>query len=407
MRVLLSTSGSRGDVEPLLALAVQLQELGVQVRMCAPADSAERCAEVGVPLVPVGPKERVMLKEGMPPPSPEEGRRFAAEAIALQFDQVRAAAEGCDAVVATGELAAAIAVRSVAEKLDIPYVYSACSQPYLPSSHYPPPLDEETEPGTDNRTLWDQRSQRFCEGFGEMVNDQRVAIGLPPVENVFAYGHGDQPWLATDPVLAPLQPNDFGAVQTGVWILPDSRPLSDELEAFLAAGSPPVYVGFGSSAGLGTDDAALAAIEAVRAKGRRVILSRGWAELDLPDDRDDLFAVDEVNLQALFGRVAVAIHHGSAGTVHIATRAGVPQIVIPQSGDQPHFAERVAELGIGAAHDVSIPTFESLSAALDIALAPEVHTRATAVAGQIRTDGAAVAAELLLVRATTLLTTST
>jgi vancomycin aglycone glucosyltransferase len=138
------------------------------------------------------------------------------------------------------------------------------------------------------------------------------------------------------------------------------------------------------------------AIEAIRAQGRRVLVARGWAELDLIDDRDDCFAVGEVNQQALFGRVAAVVHHGGAGTTTTATRAGAPQVVVPQWADQPYFASRVADLGVGVAHDVQAPTTESLSAALSTALTPQIRARATAVAGTIRTDGAAVAAKLLV-----------
>ena len=76
--------------------------------------------------------------------------------------------------------------------------------------------------------------------------------------------------------------------------------------------------------------------------------------------------------------------------------AGAPQLIVPQIGDQPYWAKRAAELGIGAAHDGPMPTTESLSATLDVALAPETRARAAAVAGKIRADGAEVAARLLI-----------
>jgi UDP:flavonoid glycosyltransferase YjiC (YdhE family) len=396
MRVLLSTSGSRGDVEPLVALAVRLRALGAEVRMCAPPDAEERLAEVGVPLVPVGQSMRAMV-HGKTPPSPKDVPRFSAEAIATQFDGVPPAAEGCDAVVATGVLAAAVAVRSVAEKLGIPYIYACHCPIYLPSPYYPPPppLGESPAPDvTGNRALWDRNNQSAYRRFGGPLNSRRAAIGLPPVENIFDYGYTGQPWLAADPFLAPLQPTDLDAVQTGAWMLPDERPLSAALEEFLAAGSPPVYVGFGSLRA--PVDAARVAVEAVRAQGRRMILSRGWADLALIDDQGDCLAVGEVNHQVLFGRVAAVVHHGGVGTTHVAARAGVPQVVVPQIADQPYFAGRVAELGIGVAHDGPTPTVESLSAALASALAAETRARASAVAGTIRIDGATVAAELLL-----------
>ncbi len=126
------------------------------------------------------------------------------------------------------------------------------------------------------------------------------------------------------------------------------------------------------------------------------LVAGGWADLALIDDRDDCFAVGEVNQQELFGRVAAVVHHGGAGTTTTAARAGAPQVVAPQAGDQPYWAGRVAELGIGAAHDGPTPTTESLSAALRTTLTPETRARATAVAGTIRTDGTTVAATLLL-----------
>jgi vancomycin aglycone glucosyltransferase len=396
MRVLLATSGSRGDVEPLVALAVRLRELGAEVRVCAPPDSAERLAEVGVPLVPIGRPTRAMTT-GTTPPSREDMSRMMTELITTPFDQLPAAAEGCDAVVATGVLAAATGVRSVAEKLGIPYFYAFYCPIYVPSPHYapPPPLGEPpAQDTTDIRAQWDRNNRSAYQRYGGPLNSRRAAIGLPPVEDVFAFGYTDRPWVAADPVLAPLGPTDLDAVQTGAWTLPDERPLPADLEAFLAAGPPPVYVGFGSLHAPG--DAVRVAIEAIRAQGRRVVLSRGWGDLALIDDRGDCFAVGEVNQQVLFGRVAAVVHHGGAGTTHVAVRAGAPQVVVPQIADQPYYAGRLAELGVGAAHDGPTPTFDSLSAALTTALAPGTGERATAVARTIRTDGAAVAAALLL-----------
>lgn len=99
------------------------------------------------------------------------------------------------------------------------------------------------------------------------------------------------------------------------------------------------------------NETARVAIEAGRrAQGRRVILARGWAELAPIDDADDCFVVGEVNQQALFPRVAAVVHHGGAGTTTTASRSGTSQVVVPQIGDQPSWAARVAELGIGVAH---------------------------------------------------------
>ncbi|MGW4471831.1 glycosyltransferase [Nonomuraea sp. NPDC004354] len=396
---MLSTYGSRGDVEPLAGLAVRLRELGAEVRVCAPPDEefAQRLAGVGVPLVPVGRSARELMTAAPPPSSLPER---AAELIAGQFDAVTAAAEGCDVLVATGMIPAAAGALSVAEKLGIRSVSVTFQQLTLPSPRHRPLAypGRPFPPGvTDNRALWDLDAQSINALFGAALNTNRASNGLPPVDNVRDYVIGDQPWLATDPILDPWQETpDFDVVQTGAWIVPDVRPLPAELVAFLDAGTPPVYVGFGSMPMRASTDVAQAAIEAVRAQGRRAVVARGWADLALIDDRDDCFVVGDVNQQALFGRVAAVVHHGGAGTTTTATRAGAPQVVVPQAADQPYWAGRVAELGIGVAHDGPAPTFDSLSAALRTALAHETRARATAVAGAIRTDGATVAAKLLL-----------
>lgn len=397
MRVLLSTYGSRGDVEPLVALAVRLRELGAEARVCAPPDCAERLAEVGVPLVPVGPPVRPLV-HGPTTPSAADVPRLAAELIAVQFDRLAPAAEGCDALVTTGLAPVVAGARSVAEKLGIHSVHASYCPIYLPSPHHrPQPLPGRPIPPdvTDARVLNELDIQSYNALFGEALNTLRASVGLPPVDDVRAHILTDQPWLAADPVLAPWQePAELDVVRTGAWTLPDERPLPAELLAFLDAGTPPVYVGVGSLRA--PEDFARAAIEAIRAQGRRAVVARGWADLAPIDDRNDCFAVGEVNQQALFARVAAVVHHGGAGTTTTATRAGTPQVVVPQMADQPYWARRVAELGIGAAHDGPAPTADSLSAALSTALAPETRARATAVAATIRTDGATVAAKLLL-----------
>jgi vancomycin aglycone glucosyltransferase len=238
----------------------------------------------------------------------------------------------------------------------------------------------------------------FNELFGEPINTHRASIGLPPVGDVGEFMFTARPLLAADPILGPLRVSQsFHAVQTGAWILPDERPLPAELLTFLDAGEQPVYVGFGSMRTV-DEDTARAAIGAIRAHDRRVLVGRGWAGLDLIDDQDDCFVIGEVNQQELFERVAAVVHHGGAGTTVTAARAGAPQVVVPQGGDQIYWAGRATELGIGAAHHGPAPSVQSLSAGLRTALSPQTRARATAVAAQVCIDGAKRAAELLLAR---------
>jgi vancomycin aglycone glucosyltransferase len=324
---------------------------------------------------------------------------LAARMVPAQYEAIAAAAQGCDAIVATGLFPSKAAAQSVAEKQGMPYVSMHFCPRYLPSPHHPPVAFPgwAHPPGmTDNVALWAYNAQAMNALFGEGVNAHRAAIGLPTLDNVRDHVFTRRPWLASDPVLSPWQPTDLvDTLQTGAWILPDPRPLSAELEAFLAGGAAPVHVGFGSMALIGWEDAARMAIAAVRAQGRRIVLAQGWANLAPIDDGQDCFAVGEVNQQALFGRVAAVVHHGGAGTTTAAARAGAAQLIVPQVADQPYWASRVAELGIGAAHDGPVPSFDSLSAGFRAALAPETRERAAAVAGTIRADGARIAAERL------------
>ncbi|MFF5427761.1 MULTISPECIES: glycosyltransferase [unclassified Streptomyces] len=396
MRVLLMAYGSRGDIAPLAGLAAQLRHHGAEVRVCAPPDEefAELVAGVGAELVPFGRDVRA-LRTGAPP---SDAAAFAAELVAAHFDTVARAAEDCDVLVASGLMPAG--ARSVAEKRGIRYVYAGFHPFEMPSAHYRPSSrpGPPAPPGmTDNQALWDLDAQKVDALYLRPLNAHRAAIGLAPVVNVRDHVFTERPWLAVDPVLGPWQEiTNLDLVQTGAWILPDARPLPAGLEAFLDAGTPPVYVGFGSMPMSTATDLARITVEAARAQGRRVLVSRGWAGLGPVDGSDDCLAVGDVNHQALFRRVAAVVHHGGAGTTTTAAKAGAPQVVVPQFVDQPHWAARVAELGIGAAHDGPTPTFDSLSAALGTVLTAGTEARAKAVAATIRTDGAAVAAKLLL-----------
>jgi vancomycin aglycone glucosyltransferase len=400
MRVLLSTYGSRGDVEPLAALAVALQKLGAEAVVCAPGEQefVDLLARAGVEYAPAFMPVRQWIEEARQAPMPLP--KLAARMIPLQYEAIGAAAVGCDAIVATGLFPSVAAAHCVAKKRGLHYETANFCPLSLPSEDHAPyprpgyPLPPEV---TDRRALWALNAQHMNALFGEAINAQRVAIGLPALNNVRDPIMTNHPLLASDPVLWPWAPTDLcDPAQTGAWILPDERALPAELEAFLNAGLPPVYAGFGSIALQTAKDAAQLAVEAIQALGRRVVLARGWADAAPVDTRDDVFLIGEVNQQALFRRCAAIVHHGGAGTTTTAAMAGAPQVIVPQIVDQPYWAARVEGLGIGVAHDGAAATKESLVAALRTALAPETKSRATTVAASMRDDGAMIAAKLLL-----------
>jgi vancomycin aglycone glucosyltransferase len=394
MRVLLSTIGTRGEVQPVVGVATRLLASGHEAVVCAPPDFRAWVDSLGIPFVPVGPELRGTAKQGERViPSPEQRQRMIDGTVSAQFAAVAAAADGCDVVVGGGALA--IAAHSIAERRGIGYVYASFCPITLPSPHHAPPTygilgQKPADVTVDNRTLWAEDARRWNLMWSASVNSRRAELGLAPVQDIRDHIFTATPWLAADPTLAPWpEPDNAHVFQTGAWILPDDRPLDPEVGAFLDAGDPPVYLGFGSIRA--PEDITSAAIQAARALGRRTIVSRGWADLALVDGASDCLAIGEINQQALFRRVAAVVHHGGAGTTTAAAAAGAPQVVVPQVYDQFYFARRVEELGIGSAdHDG-----KSLHAALARALEPEVAATARRVAGAVRTDGALTAARRL------------
>jgi vancomycin aglycone glucosyltransferase len=400
MRVLLSTIGSRGDVQPLVALALQLKAFGQEVRLCVPPDFRDWIESLGMPVTPIGPELRSTGKASPSAalPTPEQRRQMIEGTVATQFETIAAAAQGCDVIM--GATALQIAAPSVAEKMGIPYVFAAYCPAVLPSPHHAPPVlamlgDKPAPAMADTSGLWARDARRWNDTWGALLNAHRASLGLAPVSDVRGHILTDRPWLAADPALAPWpDPTDPAVLQTGAWILPDARPLSPELAAFLDAGEPPIYFGFGSIRA--PQDLSRVMIQTARALGRRAILLRGWADLSLVDDEPDCLAIGEVNQQALFKRVAAVVHHGGAGTTTAAARASAPQVVIPQHYDQHYWAQRIHHLGLGAAHAPGTPTTASLTSTLEHALQPGVAARARSVAAAMRSDGAEIAAQRLM-----------
>ncbi|MEV6210236.1 glycosyltransferase [Kitasatospora sp. NPDC051914] len=377
---------------------MRLKALGQDVRVCAPPDFREQVEGLGMPFTPVGPELRPTgrARSAAASPTPEQRHRMVEATVAAQFEAVRAAARGCDAIVAGGYLV--VAARTVAEERGIRYVMAGYSPNFLPSPHHAPPvypMRGET-PGVgvaDNSALWARDAERWNESWSSVLDAHRSAAGLDPVGDVRSHLFTDTPWLAADPVLAPWPgPAESAPVRTGAWILPDERPFSVELEDFLQAGEPPVCFGFGSVRA--PQDLGASMIRAARAHGRRAIVARGWADLALIDDRPDCLSIGEVDQQALFRRVAAVVHHGGAGTTTAAALAGAPQVVVPQHVDQHYWAHRIHDLG--TAHAPGTPTANSLAEALARSLAPDVAARARSVAPEVRTDAADAAAQLLL-----------
>ena len=275
MRVLLSTIGSRGDVQPLVALGLALRALDQDVLLCVPPDFRDWIEGLGMPVTPIGPELRSTGKANPAAarPTPEQRQAMMEGTVAAQFETIGAAAQGCDVIV--GATALQIAAPSIAELIGIPYFFAAYCPTVVPSAHHAPPVlimrgDTPAPEMADYTERWVQDSQRWNDTWRSLLNSHRASIGLAPVTNVHSHILTRQPWLAADRTLGPWpDPADDAVFQTGARILPDDRPLPPELEAFLDAGEPPIYFGFGSIRA--PEHLSRVMIESARALGRRAI----------------------------------------------------------------------------------------------------------------------------------------
>ena len=333
MRVLLSTIGSRGDVQPMVALAVQLRELGQEVRVCAPPDFRDWIEDLGIPFVPLGPEVRSTAKPSpaQARPSAEQMRQMIEGTVATQFETIPTAAQGCDVIVAGNALQ--IAARSVAEQMGNPLRLRRLLPDY---SAIPTPRATQSA-GVDT-----ERPQRpTIAHYGPRMPNAGTSAGAPLSTPI-----GRQPaWHRSLTCEATSSPTSPGWPPTRRWRpglslrirmcfrrAPGFCPISVHcLPSWRRSSRPASHRSTSASAALALrEDLSKAMIETARALGRRAIVSRGWADLSLVDNAPDCLSIGEVNQQALFKRVAAVVHHGGAGTTTAATGAGAPQVVIPQ-----------------------------------------------------------------------------
>ena len=187
---------------------------------------------------------------------------------------------------------------------------------------------------------------------------------------------------------------------TGFWFMDrveDWQP-SEDLTAFLEAGSPPVYVGFGSIFGKNPKKTTRIVIDAIQTAGVRAVLATGWGGLDVDQLPDSIFKIDKAPHDWLFPRMAAVIHHGGAGTTAAGLRAGRPTIICPFFGDQPFWGKTVHRLGVGSK---PIPqkklTVEKLAAAIkEVTTSESIRRKAGALGEQIRQEeGVTKAVEII------------
>ncbi|HSZ53780.1 MAG TPA: glycosyltransferase [Caulobacteraceae bacterium] len=393
MKIVAVTYGTEGDTRPMALLCRALMDAGHSAHLLADAATLGYAAGLGVPATGLAGDIRAVLAKdatlaGNGGGLSDTTNAFARMATANSESWLRAtvtAAEGCDAVV-LGGLAAFVGL-SAAEALSLPAI-GAGLIPITPTRDFASPfLRPGLAPPWLNRSSHKLVNALLWRVFKAPVNAARAEVcGLPPRASVWS----DHPMLYGVSLSLVPQPADWPptAQICGQWLAPaaDWSP-PPALGEFLAAGEPPIYLGFGSMGALGGARLMQEALAALR--GRRALFYPGWGGAAAANLPANVHLLSDAPHGWLFPRMALAIHHGGAGTAHAACRAGVPSVVVPFAGDQPFWADRLRRAGVAPAPEPARRlSADRLARAIDAADKDAPRARAAKLATSIaREDG--------------------
>ncbi|MHB8629070.1 MAG: glycosyltransferase [Aggregatilineales bacterium] len=367
MRITIVAIGSRGDVQPYVGLAVGLKAAGYNARLATHVNFREMIEPHGLEFAPVaGDMQNVMTSEAGLRVMDAGNNPFlniyrlfrAAAPLARAMVQ-----DSLNALADTGAVLGSALGYSIAFgpalKLKLP-LYGAFVQPNLATGAFPFPTFPELPRSLPfrrwyNRTTYKVFMRLLWIIASRIGNPAQMAVtGLPPLRFSQVYGP-DNPF-PTDILfgfsrhVVPRPPEWSEAAHiTGYWFLDQQthwQPPAD-LQRFLDDGPPPVYIGFGSMSNRNPEQVARLATEALRMTGQRGLLLGGWSGIGQVELPDTIFRVESTPHDWLFPRMAALVHHGGSGTTGAAFRAGIPQIVIPYSFDQPFWGAQTYRMGVG------------------------------------------------------------
>lgn len=406
MRLILITFGTQGDCRPIVALGLGLRAAGHDVLMLGERSAATLAAEHGLAFAPMagdiqqtlapgGALHKLMTEGGNVAEATRAFARIAEDNTEAWMAQLAEAARDADGIVFSG-LTAYVAL-SVGEQLGKP-VIGAGMFPISPTRAFPSALLPPFRmPGWANRASHLLINFVLWRMFRTATNAARARLfGASARKAMWV----DFPTLyAMSPHLVP-RPHDWHDdwLVSGAWTMPPQPDWQPDapLQDFLAAGRAPLYIGFGSMAGFDRNRVVTALVQAV--DGRRALFYPGWSGIDVGALPSNFHVVDATPHDWLLPRVSAAIHHGGAGTTHVAAAAGVPAIVLPFAGDQFFWAGRLAALGVApryvAGHKIDARRLASM---IEFTEQPTTRERAAtlgrAIAAERGVDNAVAAIE--------------
>jgi sterol 3beta-glucosyltransferase len=410
VRVALVTWGSRGDIQPFVCLARALADRGHEVRLIASRNGEEmaRAADVPFRALPMDVQSQMLS---------EPAQRMLAAGRITSFlrwlqneekayvDELRRAliaeTESVDLIVS--HMLLADRCEAIATARQIAHV-SLHLTPVIPSRSFPSAVITQRgrwrQLGPLNRVSHQLVFEMFWRAYRDEISAMRQELGVPPASRAMlrTIARGEAPCLlGYSQTLFPTpgdwpnsaHPAGFLEPWTELRARLGEHGVPPELDDWLQAGSPPVFLGFGSMPVLDTKSL-LRTIRATLADlGVRGILAAGWSELDADSD-DTLFVIDEVDHQSLLPRCAAAVHHGGAGTTHASLAAGTPTLICSVFTDQPFWGSQCRRLGVGATFPFARLNAKRLSDGLRAVLDGRVAARAKEVARRMaEEDGVA------------------
>lgn len=364
MRIALIAPGSRGDVEPYIALGKGLQKAGHVVRLVTHQNFDALVNAHALEFWPIAgsvqdiaqsTEMRGLLEKGNFLAVMSQMAKEAQRGALALAEGGLAACQGMDMVLAgIGGLFVGL---SLAEKLRLPFL-QAYYIPFTPTHAYPSFLFPRLPSwfgGALNRVSFHLARQIMWQGFRSADSLAREKVlGLPAAP---FWGPYQTDRLRHNPILYGFSPFviplasdwDRDTHVTGYWFLDPAADWAPPpaLTAFLQVGSPPIYVGFGSMSSRKPEETADLVLQALARTQQRAIILSGWSGLHKANLPDSVLMVDSVPFSWLFPRVAAVVHHGGAGTTAYGLRAGIPSVVVPFFADQPFWGQRVADLGVG------------------------------------------------------------
>lgn len=415
MPIVLLAAGTRGDVQPYVALGAALRRTGARVRVATFDAFRSLVEDAGL--------EHFSILGDVVGIAGSDALRHAVEAdnplkVLLSFNRLRDLAAGLNAAFLEACADAAAVVyhpgaaigRFIAMERGIPGIL-ATPFPMTRTAAYPSIVfydGPRLGPVYNNLTHRAFEQIMWTAGGGTLRAFWRRAYGRDPID--FGNPFGRAPTARTPTLVACSRhvfapPTDWPphVHQTGYWFLDETGwTPPPRLTEFLAAGPAPVYIGFGSIGSASQAESTTRLIlTALKQVGQRAILATGWngmaQSFTLPPE---ILQIESAPHAWLFPRMAAVVHHGGAGTTAAGLRAGVPNLVIPHGNDQFAWGRRVYELGAGPR---PIPrkrlTSANLATALVALRATPLRTVAAELGQRIQLEGGASAAARLIVDA--------